>query len=162
MAIVFGDKPMADAARSLSDTASVARPKWLRRYIDHSNTANTHATPNRISRSTVIATSPHSVTRLVGSQLSTWRALEPYRMTTPAWIKMSTPRVAMTRISELARRSGRMITQCVRAPSSADSATPVNADGRKGQPALFCSSHCRNTPAIAVAPREKFSTPVPR
>ena len=83
-------------------------------------------------------------------------------MTTPAWIKMSTPEVAMTRISVLARRSGRMITQCVSAPSSADSATPVSAASRNGQPARFCSSHCRNTPAMAVAPREKFSTPVPR
>ena len=83
-------------------------------------------------------------------------------MTTPAWIRMSTPRVAMTRISVLARRSGRMTTQCVRAPSSADSATPVSAASRNGQPARFCSSHCRNTPAMAVAPREKFSTPVPR
>ena len=30
-AIRFGDNPMADAERSLSDTASVARPNWLDR-----------------------------------------------------------------------------------------------------------------------------------
>ena len=75
---------------------------------------------------------------------------------------MSTPSVAMTRISELARRSGRMITQWVSTPSNADSDTPISADNRKGQPASCCSSHCRYTPAMAEAPREKLSTPVPR
>ena len=75
---------------------------------------------------------------------------------------MSTPSVAITRTSELARRRGRMTTQCVSAPRNADQATPATADNRNGQPASFCSSHCMNTPAMAVAPSEKFSTPVPR
>ena len=30
-AIRFGDKPIADAERSLSETASVPRPNWLER-----------------------------------------------------------------------------------------------------------------------------------
>ncbi len=77
MAILLGDRPIAAADRSLSDTASVASPKRLLRYISQSSPADTEAMANRISRSTVIATSPHRVTRSVGSQLSTWRALEP-------------------------------------------------------------------------------------
>ncbi len=75
---------------------------------------------------------------------------------------MSTPSVAMTRTSELARRSGLITTQWVSPPRNADQATPATADNRNGQPALFCSSHCMNTPAMAIAPSEKFSTPVPR
>ena len=77
MAILLGDKPMAAARRSLSDTASVARPNRLERYINHSTTADRAATPNRMSRSTVMDASPHKVNRSVGSQLSTLRALDP-------------------------------------------------------------------------------------
>ncbi len=68
----------------------------------------------------------------------------------------------MTRTSELARRNGRITTQWVSAPRNADQATPATADSRNGQPAELCSSHCMNTPAIAVAPSEKLRTPVPR
>jgi hypothetical protein len=161
-AIRFGDTPMAEAWRSLSDTASVARPNWLERYSSHNPIADTTAMPSRMKRSTVVPTSPHSVTRLVGSQLATCRAFDPYRITTPAWIVTSTPSVAMTRTSELARCSGRMMTQCVSTPSSADNETPKNAANRNGMPCWYCNSHCRNTPAIAVAPNEKFNTPVPR
>ena len=75
---------------------------------------------------------------------------------------ISTPSVAITRTSELDRRSGRMTTQCVSAPRNADQATPAIADSRNGQPCSICSSHCMNTPAMAVAPSEKFNTPVPR
>ena len=115
-----------------------------------------------MKRSTVVATSPHRVTRLVGNQLLTWRALDPYRITTPAWMVTSTPSVAITRTRELARRSGRMITQWVSTPSSADNPTPTRAAGRNGQPCWSWSSHSKKTPAIAVAPSEKFRTPVPR
>ena len=75
---------------------------------------------------------------------------------------MSTPSVAITRTSELDRRNGLMITQCVSAPRNADHAMPAIADARNGQPCSFCNSHCMKTPAMAVAPSEKFSTPVPR
>ena len=75
---------------------------------------------------------------------------------------MSTPSVAMTRTSELARRSGRITTQCVRTPRNADHRMPAAADNRNGQPASECNSDCMKTPAMAVAPSEKFKTPVPR
>ena len=88
--------------------------------------------------------------------------MEPYRITTAAWIVISTPSVAITRTSELARRNGRMITQWVSAPRKADQATPTIAEAKNGQPCSVCSSHCMKTPAIAVAPSEKFNTPVPR
>ena len=88
--------------------------------------------------------------------------MEPYRITTAAWIVTSTPSVAITRTSELARRNGRMITQWVSIPRKADQATPTTADARNGQPCSFCNSHCMKTPAMAVAPSEKFKTPVPR
>ena len=52
-------------------------------------------------------------------------------MTTAAWIVTTTPSVAITRTSELARRSGRMITQWVRAPRKADQATPTTAAKRR-------------------------------
>ena len=85
-------------------------------------------------------------------------------MTTPAWIVISTPRVASTCTIVLARLrcNGRMIIQCVSTPSSADNATPATADARNGHPCSYWSSHCRNTPAMAVAPNEKLRTPVPR
>ena len=75
---------------------------------------------------------------------------------------ISTPRVAITRTSELARLRGRITTQWVRAPSRADHATPAAAASRNGQPAEVWSSHCMKTPAMAVVPSEKLSTPVPR
>ena len=81
---------------------------------------------------------------------------------TAAWIVTSTPSVAITRTSELARRNGLMITQWVSAPRKADQATPTIAESRNGQPCWVCRSHCMKTPAIAVAPSEKFKTPVPR
>ena len=118
--------------------------------------------PSRIRRSTVMPTSPHSVTRSVGSQLSTCRAFEPYRITTAAWIVISTPSVAMTLTSELARRNGLMITQWVSAPRKADHATPATAEAQNGQPCSCCSSYCMKTPAMAMAPSEKFKMPVPR
>ena len=75
---------------------------------------------------------------------------------------INTPRVAMTRTSELARRNGFMIHQWVHTPSQADHRIPAMAAGRKGHPNRVWSSHWANTPAMAVAPREKLSTPVPR
>ena len=83
-------------------------------------------------------------------------------MTTPAWTEISTPNVAITRTSELARRSGFMTHQWVKTPRNAERATPTRAARRNGHPCSYCSSHCMNTPAIAVAPSEKFNTPVPR
>ena len=76
-AIRFGERPTADADRSLSDTASVARPNWLVRYSSHSRRADTAPMARRMRRSTVMPTSPHSVMRLVGSQLSTCRGFDP-------------------------------------------------------------------------------------
>ena len=110
-ATLFGDTPTADADRSLSDTASVSRPKALERNKNHIIPAEKDAIARRIKRSTVIETSDQRVTRSVGSQLSTCLAFEPYRMTTPAWIRISTPRVAMTRMRVLARSRGRRIIQ---------------------------------------------------
>ena len=75
---------------------------------------------------------------------------------------MSTPSVAITRTSELAPRKGRMITQWVRTPRNAENPTPKSAATRNGQPCWYCNSHSTKTPAIAVAPSEKFRTPVPR
>ena len=85
-------------------------------------------------------------------------------MTTPAWTVIRTPSVATSCTSVLARLrcSGRSTTQCVRAPSVADSSTPKNEANQKLWPCSYCSSYWRNTPAMAVAPSEKLSTPVPR
>ena len=71
VAMRLGDKPIADAERSLSDTASVASPNWLDRYNAHRAVADATAIPRSIRRSTKISTSPQSVNRLLGSQLST-------------------------------------------------------------------------------------------
>ena len=76
-AIRLGDRPIAAADRSLSDTASVARPNWLVRYSNHSPNADAHPMASRMRRSAVMPTSPHSVNRSVGSQLAIWRGLEP-------------------------------------------------------------------------------------
>ena len=76
-AIRLTETPTADADRSLSDTASVWRPNWLDRNSSHRSPADTDEIASRISRSAVIDTSDHKVTRSVGSQLSTWRAFEP-------------------------------------------------------------------------------------
>ena len=84
-------------------------------------------------------------------------------MTTPAWIVISTPSVAITRTSELARRNGRMITQWVSTPRKSPTRRRRRTrEARNGQPCSYCSSYCMNTPAMAVAPSEKFKTPVPR
>ena len=76
-AILFGDTPTAAAERSLSDTASVSMPNFDDRYSSHNRNADTQPIASRISRSTVMLTSPYSVTRSVGSWLGTWRGLEP-------------------------------------------------------------------------------------
>ena len=83
-------------------------------------------------------------------------------MTTPAWTVISTPRVAITRTSELAACNGLRMTQWVKTPRKADRATPTIAAAKNGQPCSYCNSHCMKTPAMAVAPSEKFRTPVPR
>jgi len=70
-AMRLGDRPIASADRSLSATASVERPNWVDRYSSHSPNAEAQPMPSRISRSTVMPTSAHNVTRSVGSQLST-------------------------------------------------------------------------------------------
>ena len=57
-AIQLGLMPMAEADRSLSDTASVARPKLLDRYRAQSPAADTEAMASRMSRSAVMPTSP--------------------------------------------------------------------------------------------------------
>ena len=85
-------------------------------------------------------------------------------MTTPACTVISTPSVASSWTSVLARLrcNGRITTQWVSTPSVADRSTPKNEATKKLWPCSYCSSYWRNTPAIAVAPSEKFSTPVPR
>ena len=83
--------------------------------------------------------SPGRVIASVGTGDFEITVLPPYSRTTAWESTVRTPRVAMTRASGLAERSGRMTRKCTSTPRTAQAATATTTERNSPCPSSMCS-----------------------